>query len=273
MYKKKLWFFFKGFVCLLGLSSSATGDSFADEIFAGEAINRTISALKKTGISDKSIGISVVKLPEVIYPFKLSRAGFNDTVAFNPASVMKLVTTRAALDLIGSDYRFTTRISTSGMRIQDELQGKIYFRGGGDPKLVVEDLENIIMDLRLSGYRVLSGKWIIDDSLFNIVEENPANFDGKPHKPYNVGPNAAMVNFKATEIIIERTGDGLSAKLKPELDGISLRTNLSKRRGGCSRNKYFVGFDSNILTIRGYLGKKCKSHSVYVSLLDHGKFS
>ncbi len=262
----------KIYIYLLGLTLNWATSSFASDNFATGAIFKTISAIKRLGISEKSVGISVVKLPEVIYPFEFSRGGFNDSVGFNPGSVMKVVTTGAALDLIEKDHRFITEIFTTGKKTKDELKGDIFFKGGGDPKLVVEDLEKIILDLRTSGYRVLSGRWIIDDSLFDIPEVNPSKFDGKPYKPYNVGPSAAMVNFKATEIIIEHSETGHTAKLKPELNGILLKTKLRKKKGGCSRNKHLIGFNKNTVMVRGILGSRCDLDSSFVSLLDHAKF-
>ena len=59
---------------------------------------------------------------------------------FNPASTMKLVTTYVALGVLGPDYRWRTTIHAGGPIVGDRLRGDLILRGGGDPKLVVEDL-------------------------------------------------------------------------------------------------------------------------------------
>ena len=58
-------------------------------------------------------------------------------VPVNPASVMKLVTTYAAMDLLGPDFTWSTRFYTDGEMGGGALRGNLYVRGGGDPKLVL----------------------------------------------------------------------------------------------------------------------------------------
>src|SRR3954454_23688968 len=55
---------------------------------------------------------------------------------FVPASVAKIVTAWLALEVLGADYRFETRFYLDGERV-------LYIRGGGDPFLVSEELEQL----------------------------------------------------------------------------------------------------------------------------------
>ena len=164
--------------------------------------NEFVQDFEKIGISSKSIGISIVQIPTTIYPIDTNTKSFglNQTLSFNPASTIKLLTTRVAYDLIGKNHRFETTLATNGKIIQGVLYGDIFFIGGGDPKLVIEDIEQIVYQLRALGLNEIRGDWIVDDYLFDNPEVNPSSFDGQPMKPYNVGPNAAMVNFKASEL-------------------------------------------------------------------------
>ena len=52
-----------------------------------------------------------------------------------PASVMKLLTTGAALEMYGADYQFPTTIEYNGVIRHDTLFGNLYVRGGCDPSL------------------------------------------------------------------------------------------------------------------------------------------
>src|SRR5690554_797396 len=59
-----------------------------------------------------------------------------------PASVLKLVTTASALELLGADYRFQTRVGYTGMIEQGVLKGDLVVLGGGDPALGSEYFEH-----------------------------------------------------------------------------------------------------------------------------------
>ena len=63
----------------------------------------------------------------------------NAGVAMNPASVMKLVTTFAGLELLGPAYTWKTELYADGFRNGDTLQGNLIIKGYGDPKLNLEN--------------------------------------------------------------------------------------------------------------------------------------
>jgi D-alanyl-D-alanine carboxypeptidase len=69
----------------------------------------------------------------------------------NPASAIKLLTTSAALDLLGPAHTWTTTVVADGLLQGEVLKGHLVLRGGGDPKLVVEDLKEIAERLRAMG--------------------------------------------------------------------------------------------------------------------------
>jgi D-alanyl-D-alanine carboxypeptidase/D-alanyl-D-alanine-endopeptidase (penicillin-binding protein 4) len=61
---------------------------------------------------------------------------YNPNLSLPPASTMKLVTTAAALDILGSYLKFETKIMHDGyIDANNVLQGNIYIKGGGDPTL------------------------------------------------------------------------------------------------------------------------------------------
>jgi serine-type D-Ala-D-Ala carboxypeptidase/endopeptidase (penicillin-binding protein 4) len=62
--------------------------------------------------------------------------GFNATRSMIPASTLKLLTTAAALEILGRDFRFETVIQYDGeVDAEGTLHGHIYIKGGGDPAL------------------------------------------------------------------------------------------------------------------------------------------
>lgn len=121
----------------------------------------------------------------------------NDTRAFNPASVMKLVTTAAALDMLGASYSWKTQVYVDGPVQDGRLDGNLYIKGGGDPRLVVEQFWMLLRQIQATGIREIKGNVIVDRSLF-VHDDNAAfDFDGDPQKPYNANPDALLLNFKA----------------------------------------------------------------------------
>jgi D-alanyl-D-alanine carboxypeptidase/D-alanyl-D-alanine-endopeptidase (penicillin-binding protein 4) len=120
----------------------------------------------------------------------------------NPASVMKLLTTYAALDLLGPAWTWSTPVWVQG-NIQNGgdsagvLNGNLVIKGQGDPKLVMERLWLLMRRVQQMGIREIRGDIVLDRSGFSVPPQNPADFDGEPLKPYNVSPDALLLNYKS----------------------------------------------------------------------------
>ena len=81
-----------------------------------------------------------------------------------PASVAKALTTVYALQNLGSNWRFRTRLVASSSRIENGiLQGDLTLEGGGDPALDTDGLADLIKQLRARGITGISGKFEIYD--------------------------------------------------------------------------------------------------------------
>ncbi|GAA4427511.1 D-alanyl-D-alanine carboxypeptidase/D-alanyl-D-alanine endopeptidase [Acidovorax lacteus] len=115
----------------------------------------------------------------------------------NPASVMKLVTTYAALDLLGPAYTWNTPVYIEGTVQGGSLQGNVYLQGQGDPKLVVERLWLLLRRLQAQGIQVIVGDIVLDRSAFQVPDLDPGRFDGEPLRPYNAAPEALLLNYKS----------------------------------------------------------------------------
>ncbi|MEK9867975.1 MAG: D-alanyl-D-alanine carboxypeptidase, partial [Betaproteobacteria bacterium] len=117
----------------------------------------------------------------------------NGTKPLNPASVMKLVTTKVAIDVLGLDFRWSTQVRRTGKIINQSLIGDLYFVGGGDPTLDIERFRRILEDVRAHGIKHIKGNVYIDRSRFSAPHHNPTIFDEAPTRPYNVGPDALLI--------------------------------------------------------------------------------
>ena len=115
----------------------------------------------------------------------------------NPASLMKLLPTYAALDILGPAWSWTTPVWLQGTVRDGVLDGNLVVRGSGDPKLVVERLWLMLRRVQQLGVREIRGDIVLDRSAFSAPEQSAADFDGDPMRPYNVLPDALMLNYKA----------------------------------------------------------------------------
>ena len=122
----------------------------------------------------------------------------NADVARNPASVMKLVTTLAGLDLLGPGYQWHTDIFATAQVRNGKLNGPLYLKGGGDPFLTTERFWKGLRDLRGSGLSDITGGLVLDHSKFQSSGTDAGAFDGQSLRAYNVLPQALLLNFGAT---------------------------------------------------------------------------
>jgi len=121
----------------------------------------------------------------------------NAAQPMNPASTMKLLTTYAALELLGPSYTWKTEAYAAGKLQGDVLEGDLILKGYGDPKLTLEDFWLLLRKLRGLGLREIRGDLLLDRSYFEKADYDPGKFDGEPLRVYNTGADALLLNFKA----------------------------------------------------------------------------
>ena len=115
----------------------------------------------------------------------------------NPASLFKLLTTYAALDLLGPAWTWSTPVWIQGTLRNGVLDGAVIVKGTGDPKLVLERVWLLLERVQQLGVREIHGDIVLDRSAFATVDGTVADFDGEPTRPYNVRPDALLLNFKS----------------------------------------------------------------------------
>jgi D-alanyl-D-alanine carboxypeptidase/D-alanyl-D-alanine-endopeptidase (penicillin-binding protein 4) len=154
---------------------------------------------------------------------------------FNPASLMKLVTTEAALDLLGPAWTWSTPVWLNGAIVDGVLEGDLVIKGTGDPKLVVERLWVLLQRVRQRGVREIRGDIVLDRSAFVVPEQNPADFDGEPLRPYNVRPDALLLNFRAQQVTLEPDPAQSRARttVEPTLDGVRVDAGVPLNGDAC----------------------------------------
>jgi D-alanyl-D-alanine carboxypeptidase/D-alanyl-D-alanine-endopeptidase (penicillin-binding protein 4) len=187
-------------------------------------------SLKQAGIPLSAVAVEVREVDA-----RKPLISLNTEQAMNPASTMKLLTTYAALDLLGPAYTWKTEAWLDGELKDGVLRGNLVLKGYGDPKFTVEQFWLWLAELRARGLREIRGDLVLDRSYFELPPYDPAEFDNDPVRAYNVGPDALLINFNTLRLRYLPDGDKLNVVAEPPLDGISLDNRLVPRRsGGCN---------------------------------------
>ena len=199
----------------------------------------------------------------------------------NPASVMKLVTTFAALDTLGPDYRWRTEAYVDGTLEQGVLTGNLVLKGYGDPKITIEQWQALMAGLRRAGIDRIDGDLVLDRSYFDLAPYDAGAFDGAPQRAYNVGPDALLVNFKAVRFSFapNATSDGTVVDIQPPLDPIHVEAPPALASGPCDDDwgetiapVFQDSGDAAEVSFPGRYPASCGERSFNVALLAPGPY-
>lgn len=154
---------------------------------------------------------------------------------FVPASVAKLPTALYALDVLGPDWRFETRLVASGAVTGSTLAGDLYLQGGGDPELDTDGLLPLVTALTQGGIRRVEGAFYVDGGA--AVELAAIDPDQPIDAPYNPALSGLCLNFNRVHLSWRpRSGrepdlavEARAARLSPPAAGI--RVALSSYSG------------------------------------------
>lgn len=195
--------------------------------------------------------------------------------AMNPASTMKLLTTFAGLELLGPEFHWRTEAYADGPLAGGVLDGNLVLKGYGDPKITIEQFQDLIAKLRAAGLSTIRGDLVLDRSYFATVEHDPAAFDGEPLKPYNVGPDALLVNFKSVRFVFTPADGAVDVRAEPALANVVIHGVPWLTQGDCGdwRGGLHAAFadraDRADAAFGGRYPLACGERDWYVALLDH----
>ncbi|MDD4225527.1 MAG: D-alanyl-D-alanine carboxypeptidase/D-alanyl-D-alanine-endopeptidase [Mariniphaga sp.] len=204
---------------------------FNGSLFCQQAIDRHWNhLLGQTQFAHAQAGIQIVDVEtgEEVY-------GRNSEQLFIPASVMKLVTSAVALEMLGAEYRFLTRLGYSGKIVRGVLSGDLLIIGGGDPALgseyfndpyfVPHFLETWAKQIKALGINRVEGNLVLDGTWYDQekipptwVWEDMGNYYGAGTSALTVYDNLFRIHFRSpakpgmpTEIV----------SVQPEVEGLS----------------------------------------------------
>jgi len=151
-----------------------------------------------------------------------------------PASVMKLVTSITALDMLGGDYGYHTSVSYKGTMMGDTLMGNLYCVGGFDPTVKREDIRRMAADVRRFGIARIDGMVVADLTMKDTLT-------------YGSGWCWDDDNYRLTPLLVDKKDQFLSTFLSEmRASGISLSVTMGQGKvpQGCTEiARYRTGID------------------------------
>ena len=278
--------------CLFPDTLSATARDSGSADFAGsknlpqQLPDSVAILLKKYGIPLSAVSLDIQEAES-----QSTLVSLNSNVPRNPASVIKLVTTLSALEILGPDYQWHTRYWADGTISNGVLTGDLVLQGGGDPFLTVDKFLHQVLSIRQRGIHTITGSLVIDNSLFDVADHDRAQFDGQPSRLYNVEPDAALVNFSATRFIIQPMAtrgansgaNRIAIFADPPIANLVVENNIKPQSGKCpNRNsgrnhgwsyELHKKGDKVIARFDGKYRSRCGQHSITRSLFSNREYT
>jgi len=190
----------------------------------------------------------------------------NGDTRLTPASNMKLITGAAALEMLGSDYRFTTEVCTDGEIHDQTLIGNLYLRGKGDPTLLREDFDHFVSELKSIGVKRIEGNVVADESWFDDQHHSEDMIWSDEHEYYGAQISALTVSpntdYDAGTIMVTVSGGEIGSApevvLHPKTDYVdinNLATTVSTEEEGEGELVIKRNHGSNTITISGTISQ------------------
>ncbi len=212
----------------------------------------------------------------------------NKELALSPASTQKLITCATALDVLGANYRFTTKLEYSGRidTIEKILHGDIMIRGGGDPTLgskyfkksspsqflhiwadavkkagIEKITGRVIADARIYGYDIVPPTWSWEDM---------GNYFGAGACGLTVYDNFYTLYYKTSSKIGGKTK---ILKIEPQIPGLIIQNNVTSDNIRSDLSYIFGAPYTYLRYINGRLPRGRSEYKVKGSLPDPAYFT
>ncbi len=193
----------------------AASPAAADDQSQGGAPEADAALIEGAGFAAGDVGYLVVDLKD-----KRVVAEHNPDQPFIPASVAKIASIAAALEILGGDRRFTTTVEAEGDVKDGVLTGSLTLQGGGDPFLTGDDLQAMAKQLAATGIKEVDGKFLYDATA--LIEVPQIDAMQPEAADYNTGVSALSVDFNRVRADWQKDGADRSAAAAAVSENLTL---------------------------------------------------
>ena len=224
-------------------------------------------------------GIPLDNLSIIVQPVdsEIQLISLNSNVYRSPASVTKLFTAYVAIDYLGPDFTWTTKVFSSDA-INDGVVDSLIFQGGGDPYITIERLKLMVSELRNLGIHTIKNGLIVEQEFFQQPQISTAVFDDDPLRPYNVVHTSFLVNSNKIDFIVNKKSSN-TIQIEPVFlpAGVSFLNQLEMVAGSCGNFRDDVNFTEiiqekypphTVIVLTGMYPDSCDVFEHDISLTD-----
>ncbi|MDN7675165.1 D-alanyl-D-alanine carboxypeptidase/D-alanyl-D-alanine-endopeptidase [Burkholderia oklahomensis] len=235
-----------------------------------------LAALQRARVPASNLSVVIERIGD-----RTPVVAWNASRPMQPASTMKLVTTYAGLSMLGADYRWRTSAYADGAVDENgTLHGTLYVKGTGDPKLVPEELIDLVNKIRRAGIVNVDGALVLDKTFFAPETRDLPPLDDDATAPYNVGPDPLLYAFKALSFTVTPTDNGAVAiDVVPPLANLNVDNQLVEGAGSCgaaaaaARPALMTGANGDLTaSFAGDYPLRCGPTTINLAVLDHSAF-
>lgn len=203
-------------LCLLASAARAQPTAL-DSTSRARLVQAITDTIESSAFTGAWWGIQIVNLEtqNTVYTRNAERS-------FVPASNVKLLTAAAALDRLGADFRYETRVYVDGPVKNGVLKGNVIVRGSGDPSLggyqqrkdPTQVFRAWVDSLRRRGIHHIEGDLITDDRPFSDRPMGPGwSWDWVPYY-FAAEPNGLVFNSNTIDLVVSGRQPGQSARVR-----------------------------------------------------------
>jgi serine-type D-Ala-D-Ala carboxypeptidase/endopeptidase (penicillin-binding protein 4) len=228
--------------------------------------------LDRAGYADGQASVMVSEVDgDVLY-------AKGDTERLMPASNQKLLTSAAAMDVLGPDYRFATSVLGEGQQRGSTWRGDLYLRGQGDPTMLASDYDELAAQVAAAGIRKVSGRLVADDTFFDDTRYGDSwswdyldDYYASALSALTVAPDT---DYDAGTVILEispgaAAGDPARVKVVPETSYVKVVNQATtKASGSTSLSANRLRIDSNVITVEGSIAVGAATSKNWVALWE-----
>jgi len=200
---------------------------------ANAALPRPVAAaLRAADLPSDAIGVVVQRLRD-----GRTVVSHRARASMQPASTLKLLTSLAALEILGPAYRGRSELRARADVADGVLAGDLALAGLGDMDLDWRAFEGLLRRARQQGIREIRGDLVLDRSFFAPARSDLglAPFDETPEFRYNVIPDALLLNTNLVQLELFSDGNAVRVAMAPELDGVTVEPRFTLVQRDCDR--------------------------------------